>query len=84
MDFWRFVWNAQVAGRDPRGAVHDRHEPRGLLDARELPLRDADHDRPAARAESFVPSSSSMTIEDRLDRIRQQVLSRTRLERCHR
>ena len=81
MDFWRFVWKRKwlvvipvvlfttatslVAYSMP---VSYRSETRIMIVPQRVP-------------ESFVPSSSSMTIEDRLDRIRQQVLSRTRLER---
>ena len=81
MDFWRFVWKRKwlvvipvvlfttatslVAYSQP---VIYRSEARIMVVPQRVP-------------ESFVPSSISTKLEDRLQAIKQQILSRTRLER---
>ena len=81
MDFWRFVWKRKwlvvipvvlfttatslVAYSRP---VIYRSETRIMVVPQRVP-------------ESFVPSSISTKLEDRLQAIKQQILSRTRLER---
>jgi len=81
MDFWRFVWKRKWLVVIPVVLFTTATS----LVAYSMPVSYRSETRimvvPQRVPESFVPSSISTKLEDRLDVIRQQVLSRTRLER---